>query len=915
MDFKKVSRKIAVLLVLFCFLATGFSYAQKLTGRIVGTVKDDEGTPLPGVTVELSSPVLMGGVHAYVTSDRGMFRFIELPPGMYKAVFSLDGFQRVERENLKVTVGETVTENITLSQEAIAESIVVTAPSPTIDVTKSGMSSVIDRNLIEKMPIGRGGVGDIIKQAPGIVSGYGASGSTRVVAHGSQYESSAWLLDGVDVSNLDLGFGWIDVNQEAMAEVEISGIGSDAEFGQFTGSVVSVVTKSGGNAFEGSLGYFGQFQGLRADNNPDPDKYYSAHIDKWHDIVINLGGPIVKDKLWFFASYNPFISKSTAWNMDPKYPSENKPWGVWIKLSGQLGKAHRLVGSFRGWHDDPRPSIPPNYTPEAMVNQVGNRFFWNFGYTWLMSDEAYSEYKYSGYWTEANEMPVYGGSVNDPAHRDLATGLRSGAPYYPYLWWGDRHQAHAKLSYFAEDFLGGEHDFKIGVQFKRARCDCEAGYSGGKIYWDWNDEPYLMYGQNAWHYGSVATDLGAFFDDNAKVGERLVLHFGVRFDHSVASYPAYPYLDGWTRTSRMSEPVDNLFTWNSISPRLGLVFQLTSDQKTLLRASIGRYYDSLHLGHTESPGPAVSDWSYYQWNGTIWDLIFTIPGETGYIVDKHTKNPYADQLQIGLEREILPNFSAGATFIYKKEKDGIGFENRGGIYERISVVSADNGKTYQAYNQTNVGTNEIWLTNPSIFEQDYKSFAFTLNKRYSKNWMMNASLTWSKNEGINQGSHSTSRGVGGTAIIALYNLRFGKDPNDWINSKGAMPHDLTWVFKLQMAYTLPWDITASANYIHMTGQPIPTFVRITVNQGLRKILAEPRGGDRFEPLSVLDLRLQKTFNLHKTARLSALIDIFNVFNVNTVTGYRSYNLYSSSYEETSDFPNARRAQIGLKLEF
>lgn len=915
MVLRKFLERLCVLLVLFCFLAAGLSYAQASTGKITGTVTDNEDTALPGVSVELTSSVLMGGVHGQISSARGVYRFSELPPGIYTVVFSIEGFQTVVRENLRVTIGKTTTVNIALSQEAISESIVVTAPSPVVDVTQSGLSSIIDKDLIEKIPIGRGGVGDIIKQAPGIVSGYGASGSSRVIGQGSNYESSAWLLDGVDVSNLDLGFGWVSVNQEVMAEVETSGVGSDAEFGQFTGAVVSVVTKSGGNRFAGTLGYFGEYQGLRADNNPDPEKYYSAKVQKWHEIVVVLGGPILKDKLWFFGSYNPNIRKQTSWNRDPAYPSESKPWGVYFKLSSQLGQAHRLVGSFRSRHSDPRPSIPPTYTPEAMVNQVGNTYFWNTEYTWMMSNNAYSEFKYSGYWTEANEMPVYGGSINDPAHRDLATGLRSGAPYYPYLWWGDRHQVHAKTSYFAEDFLGGDHDFKIGAQFKRARADCEAGYSGGKVYWDWNGANYLLYTQDAFHYGSVATDIGAFFDDHMKLGERLTVHVGVRYDRSRASYPPYPYLDGWTRTSRTSEPVDNLFTWNSISPRLGLALQLTSDQKTVLRASIGRYYDSLHLGHTETPGPAVSDWSYWEWSGTSWEKLFTVGGQTGYIIDKNTKNPYADQLQIGLEREILANFSAGVTFLYKKEKDGVGFENRGGIYERVPVVSADNGMTYQAYNQTNVGTNEIWLTNPSIFEQSYRSLTFALNKRYSNKWMMNASLTWSRNEGINQGSHSTSRGVGGTAIIALYNTRYGKDPNDWINSNGLMPHDRTWVFKLQTSYTLPWDITMSANYMAFTGQPIPNFVRIRVNQGSRKILAEPRGELRFDMLTMLDFRLQKTFNLSKGARLSALIDVFNVFNVNTVTQYRSYNLYSSRYEETSAFPAARRGQIGIKFEF
>jgi hypothetical protein len=178
--------------------------------------------------------------------------------------------------------------------------------------------------------------------------------------------------------------------------------------------------------------------------------------------------------------------------------------------------------------------------------------------------------------------------------------------------------------------------------------------------------------------------------------------------------------------------------------------------------------------------------------------------------------------------------------------------------------------------------------------------------------MLNASLIYSKSEGLNMIGHNT--GASQQAMI-WYNDGFGSDPNDLINAYGLMQSDRPWILKVQGSYTFPWDILASLNYIYQTGRPIPSFTGFYLDQGWRSVLAEPRGDDRFPNWSMLDLRLQKTFNIGDIVKFHAIFDVFNVFNSDTVTYYAGYSIWSSLYRQPEWIFYPRRLQIGVKLEF
>jgi outer membrane receptor protein involved in Fe transport len=921
---KKSSVKCVVFLVLLTMVTVGFSSAQRLTGKIMGIVTDAEGAALPGVTVELTSPALMGGVHSEVTSEKGTYRFINLPPGIYSLVFSLKSFETVKRMNVKVSVDVTVTENITLKVATLEESVTVLAPAPLIDVTKSGMATTFSKELLEQLPSGRYNFFDVVKQAPGLIMNTQQGDEDRIVAYGSNYESSDYQLDGVDIRNLDVGSAWQWVNPEIFAEVETTGIGAPAEYGQFTGAVINIVTKSGGNKFEGNLSYYGQFQSLVADNVPSGHpEAFGYRRDKFLDGSFNLGGPVIKDKLWFFGSYQRYEDSYTAWLSDPKFAAPYIGDKAFLKFSSQIGKNHRLVGSFYYEYFDIPDPVTPYLTKDSVGAEIGHTPTWNLMYTWLISNNAFLDLKYGGWWSDDNWLPI-SSSLETPSHYDGYTGINSQAVWWPWMYVVSRHQVSTNLSYFAEDFLAGNHDFKVGVQYSRGTADSHGGYTGGRFYYDYNGYPYYMYEQDVFSYGGIVNSIGVFADDSWKIGDRLTVNLGIRFDHSGGSIQSFPVWRGWEKTGATTPAVPDLVKWNTVSPRAGLAFQLTSDKKTLLRASYGRYYDAQLMSNWNWPGPDVTDKTIYIWNFDLneWEFYDKILGAMNYTIDPKLKNPYADQYSVGVERELLPDFSIGATYIYKHEKNLVGWEDRGATYQQVDMESPDNGRTYLVWNQTSaLGTNDYWITQPSRFgqkfEQTYKGLIFSLTKRYSNKWLLNASLTWSRMEGLTNTAHSMSQ-----QAMIYYTKYFGQDPNDLINARGRLTHDRTWAAKISASYSFPWGILASANYLYQTGRPVPTFVRVYPDQGERIILAEPRGRERFPAWSVLDLRLQKTFHIYKTVNLSAMLDVFNVFNSNTVISYPSnypqnpgYSLWSDAYHKPDEIFFPRRGQIGLRLEF
>ena len=921
MNFKKRSGLFVMTVFLILLFAVGFSFAQRLTGKITGVVSDAEGAPLPGVTVELSSPKLLGGVHTQVTNEKGVYRFINLPPGTYKLVFKLLGFQTVENSSIEVSIETTVTQNIGLKPARLAEEVTVTAASPIVDVTKSGVTTSYDKDQLEKLPFTRNTYFDMVNLTPGFTTAHGEAGS-RFTAYGSNSEENGMYMDGVDLSNPEIGTAWSWPTADIFEEVQISGIGNAAEYGNFSGAVVNIVSKSGGNKFSGSATYYGQYKGLTGDNNPQPYDpgtgagYFSYNRVKWYDYAFTLGGPILKDRVWFFATYNQTLDRGSLFGDNPTYPSDATHNEQLVKVSSQIGRSHKLVLVYNRQRDYGASSPDPFNMPETILGETDLVHVWSAMWTWLISNNSFLEIKYSGYYSPNDYLPAFpGGDIHNPYHYDGATGVSSVGPSWPWFYWVTRHQVNTTFSHFAEDFLGGSHEFKVGVQFNRGTSDTYGGYGGGIYYYDYAGYPYMKYEWDTNRYGGTVVNIGVFADDSWKIGDRLTINLGLRYDHHDASIPSFPIMHNFEKTGQMGKAVDDLFIWNSVSPRIGIAYQLTSDQKTLFKATYGRYYVYPYIANWEYPGVNAPPKYTYMWNGTGWDLLEVLPTEAGFTMDPKIKDPYYDQFSLGIEREIAANLSLGASFVYKNGKNNFGYIDKGGTYEQVQRTSPDNGQTYTVWNLV-AGERDLWLTNPSGWGQKYRGLIFTFNKRYSNRWLLNASVTWSKADGLNLSTRSNGS-YGMSQSLVWYTGQVGADPNDLINARGPLNLDKTWMVKCSFGYNLPWDFFISLNYSFTTGRPISKFVRIPdLNQPyVVKIQAEPKGKERFKSENLLNFRIEKTFSLYKTVRLRAIADIFNLLNDATVTRWRSGDVWTDTYQVPSWIPDPRRVQVGIRLEF
>ena len=354
---------------LFVLLAVP-ALAQRTTGGISGTVKDSTGAMLPGVTVSVSGPAIVGTQTA-TTNEQGFYRFINLPPGDYQLVFTLQGFTSVTRRGLRVPVGGTIEGDAALAVRQMQESIDVVGDSSVLDTTSNEVGANFDREWVENAPLRRYSFFDLVASAPGSVQA--GDGSARTHMYGSSYDENSFQVDGVDITDNYFNEALAEPNVDAIAEVEVLSLGAPAEYGNLTGAVYNIVTRQGSNEFHGDLNLFFQSDGLTSNNtdgivNPDGsflnacsegDGRCPWKRDRYTDITAQLGGPIVKDKLWFFASYQN--QRDYYWDAGFAYTdllrTNERTDRYFFKLNWQINPKHKLVGTFH--HDEQDDDLGP----------------------------------------------------------------------------------------------------------------------------------------------------------------------------------------------------------------------------------------------------------------------------------------------------------------------------------------------------------------------------------------------------------------------------------------------------------------------------------------------------------------------------------------------------------------------------
>src|SRR5260221_2339941 len=491
-------RLVALICLLLLFAGLGGTVrAQAIhEGKVTGTVASVDGAGIPGATVEISSPALMGGRRSATTSARGTYVLLNLPPGRYTVGASMSGFKNIQRENIEVTSAAAVTLDFTLPVGAVTETVTVRAEGPVVDPKPSTIDSRIDRDLLDKLPTSRDAFYDLALPTPGMFEGSGApSQSTEFQsppAYGSATNENVFLINGVDATNPRAGsFGSVvNVTDDAVEEVRIVALGSKAEYGSYSGAAIDVLTKSGSNAFHGS-GAFYSLLGTPSSNQPaagadlgapwlyvGEGEQLAGQTKKDWEASATLGGPIVKEKLWFFGAFDYLRGSS----LPPRWPLKSESWGHYadVKLSAAPFTKHRTSVSYHhennagnGWDRRSQPAWDTSmtYGSKSVNNTVSGQW------QWFPSGTTTANAKYLGFWTKdkpyiPTDAPTHPGYINWWKWADY--GVNGAFPYVEG-YQSSRHTIQADVSHYAEGFLG-EHDLKFGVQYTKGRSNSQGGY-------------------------------------------------------------------------------------------------------------------------------------------------------------------------------------------------------------------------------------------------------------------------------------------------------------------------------------------------------------------------------------------------------------------------------------------------------
>jgi hypothetical protein len=325
-----MKKNFVLLLLIIGLLTTGTALAQVTAeGRILGKVVDDQGAPLPGVTVEATSPKLVGKA-ATVTDLTGTYRLMALPTGTYDITFLLSGFKKLIRKDIFLEMTQTLVLDVTLEQAAVEEEVTVVGQAPLIDVKSTTKGQLMTKEIFMALPRGRN-FNSLVSTIPGVTNEDAVAGTSVDGASGAE---NVFYADGADVTDFHYGTEGQSVVLELLDEVKVTASGYNAEFGGSMGGVIQVITRSGGNELHGDimayyennsrlmLGHSRDYLRQNLDDYTvweyanDDDLYFDAGKDRDSynrmEGVFSLGGYIVKDRLWFFGSVNPVYYRTTA---------------------------------------------------------------------------------------------------------------------------------------------------------------------------------------------------------------------------------------------------------------------------------------------------------------------------------------------------------------------------------------------------------------------------------------------------------------------------------------------------------------------------------------------------------------------------------------------------------------------------
>jgi carboxypeptidase family protein/TonB-dependent receptor-like protein len=904
--------------------------AQTATGGIRGFVKDSTGAVLVGVTIEASSPARIGGAAVEVTDAQGLYRLENLPVGPYEVTYSLQGFSSVKRGDVRVEVGRTVQVDVQLSVGNVEQSITVTGESPVVDAVHAGVSTNFNSELLTNVPTARQSYFDVVTFAPSVRIN-AVPNDSRFVIMGSSSDQNSFQYDGVDISAVSNGGVWDFPSPDIMQEVEVKTTGASAEYFNFQGGVVNIVTKSGGNTFRGILSGYDIPHAWVGNNTPNEKFPYDVHFS--YQTTFELGGPIIKDRIWFYgiAPYNRGLT--TGVGVDPSLPA-NAGWSFkpFFKATAKPAANDGLDFTF----DDNRFCCGATASRTAPIFtqtvEHGHNPVIAVHYTHTFGSATLFEAKGGGIYIRDNFTP-FSDDFLTPQHTDSGTGLTTGNGQTGSRQVHNRTTIDASVAHSASDFIKGSHDFKFGVQTQFATQKTNTLTFGNVSYTDLNGAPYTATFKSPAVTGGRIRQVGGYAQDNWTVNGRLTLNLGVRFDSTRGDIPP---LDSQTTligigttapsdvTNTTYPGVPDLISLKTVSPRLGFTLRLDQSGRTVLKSNYGRFYGKMatSMFNSASPGNTPSDTERFNRATGKYDILQSlVNNQTNFAVDPNLRNQYTDQFFVGIERQLTAGMGVDFEVIYKKEGDFIRMTDARGTYAAVLVNTLlPDGTTLPvtAYNRTSPSAQSLFeVVNRTDFDQSFKSFVAQMNKRFSANWQALASYTYQSSNAYGTGTISGNTQQDFSSLSST--AGFGRTPNDLVNAFGPTATNSPNSIKLSTTYKFPLDFNLGLRYSYEQGRPYgPLYIVRGFNQGSVTVLSEPRGAFALPATNDFQIRVDKDFPLSGRQKVRLSLDVFNVFNAATVLTLQnnvSQATAANPFGQTLTIVRPRTVQLGARYVF
>jgi hypothetical protein len=483
-----------------------------------------------------------------------------------------------------------------------------------------------------------------------------------------------------------------------------------------------------------------------------------------------------------------------------------------------------------------------------------------------------------------------------------------------------RTTAKATVNHYRPGLLGADHQWKMGLQVERGESHGPSLIPTGVRYEDRNKAPFRAISADPSHSGGLFITGAAFATDAITVGDRLTINAGFRFDHSRAISQDLHGLNAEGReTDEIIPGLGTLYTWNMLSPRLGVTTKLTADGRTILRSSYGRFDQGVLTGEFSGFHPGVTPITTRAFELATggYTRFESEVSSKNLLLDHEMRAPRTDEYSVGVDREIGRGLAVAIAYIRKDGSNFIGWTDVGGQY-RESTRTLTDGRIVPVFELVNSTTERRFLlSNPDGYSMKYNGLVMALDKRRSHGWQAFGSYTFSRASGLQASSGTTAAGAQ-SSTVALPSLPFGRDPNDLTNGRGRLPNDRPHMLRIMGSVDVPrTGFLIAANLQYFSGKPWAAAAQITLPQGDQRILLEPRGSRRLSSQTLLDVRLSRPIRIG-SGRIELLIDLLNLLNDTAEEGLATDVMATESatnanFGQPTVFVDPRRAMVGVRL--